>query len=258
MSVCVLYAYYEKNDIYAKNLTYFLENGLIDNITFVFIINDFCSVSIPTNENIHIINRPNNGFDFGAWNSGLEYLEKRGLIFDYYYFLNTSVRGPFIPLYCEKNWIEIFQELFIENVHLIGTSICFCTFNKYIQEYKRIFKCNFDYKMLINIQSMFFGITRECLEYLNKHQFFEQIAKDFIECIITKELHLTQLVINNGWYINCIIDRYRDKIITRDDNPTSATGDSMYPNRFFGRTIHPFECIFIKTNRNLLPKDFEN
>jgi len=257
MSKCILYAYYEKDAGCTKNLSYFIKNGYTSDATFVFIINDFCSIDIPQRENIHVISRPNVGFDFGAWNSGLEYLDRKNMTFDYYYFLNTSIRGPFIPAYCKKSWIDIFQELYIENVHLIGTSICFCTFKPYLQSYNRIFKSPVEKKLLINIQSMFFGITRHCLEYLKTHDFFSTCAQDFEECIITKELRLTQLVLDNGWYINCIIDRYRDKIITRDDNPTSATGDSLYPNRFFGRTIHPFESIFVKTNRNLLPKDFD-
>ena len=42
----------------------------------------------------------NIGHDFGSWKDGLESIKKT---FDYYIFMNDTVRGPFFPRYIPKN-----------------------------------------------------------------------------------------------------------------------------------------------------------
>jgi hypothetical protein len=41
---------------------------------------------------------------------------------------------------------------------------------------------------------------------------------------------------------------YREALT--DLNPTSREGDSGFEHSYFGRSAHPYESIFIKTNRN--------
>jgi len=70
--VC-LYAYYEKNEKYKNNLQFFINNGILDDIMYYIIINNFkCSVSIPNKKNIVVIYRENTGYDFGAWSYCIE------------------------------------------------------------------------------------------------------------------------------------------------------------------------------------------
>ena len=41
---------------------------------------------------------------------------------------------------------------------------------------------------------------------------------------------------------------------TSDINPTSGEGDPSFQGGYFGRTLHPFETIFVKTNRQIAPE----
>jgi hypothetical protein len=43
-----------------------------------------------------------------------------------------------------------------------------------------------------------------------------------------------------------------------DFNPTSIDGEMNYKNAYFNRTLHPYEAIFIKTNRNLFNNQIQS
>ena len=122
--VC-LYAYYEKNDIYKENLIYFLNNGILDHVDYYIIINGDSTVDIPIRNNIKIIKRENKGFDFGAWSHCIHnYIKKQ---YDYYIFINTSVKGPYLTEEDKQNnitWLDKFLVLFNnKDIKMVGTSI---------------------------------------------------------------------------------------------------------------------------------------
>lgn len=97
----VLYTFHEYND----NVEHFIRNGFVkkDNIDFLFIVNDpSFGRSLPGETLV----RENIGKDFGAWKDGVLHngnLNK----YDKFVFLNCSVRGPFLPPYVEKSWVEV-------------------------------------------------------------------------------------------------------------------------------------------------------
>jgi hypothetical protein len=103
---------------------------------------------------------------------------------------------------------------------------------------------------------MFFVLKRDYLEYLNSINFFneELINKinDFNYLIAYKEIGLSQIALNNGWNINCILEKYKDldyRVLKNDINPTSKNGDPYYNNAFFGENITKKDVIFYKINR---------
>lgn len=56
----------------------------------------------------------------------------------------------------------------------------------------------------------------------------------------------------HGWNICGILPEYQNidfRIL--DINTTGLDHDPVFPNSCFGRTVHPYECIFIKTNRDI-------
>lgn len=56
-------------------------------IDYVFVINsDNCSINIPVQSNIKIINRDNSGRDFAAWSEALNIINKDK--YDYFIFIN--------------------------------------------------------------------------------------------------------------------------------------------------------------------------
>lgn len=243
-NVC-LYAYYEKNELYKNNLLYFLENGLLDNIDYYFIINGKHTIEFPIQTNIKIIERENVGFDFGAYSYAITNIIKNK--YDYYIFLNATVKGPYLNN--NKNWLDTFLELFTEKVKLVGTSICFT-------KDERV-KTAFNIESIYYVQSMFFIINKELFEYLIINNFFNDekiLNKETIlqNIVINKEIRLSHLTYKSGGNINCYLSKYRDLDFTKiknDINPTSFNGDSYFPNRYWCSTIMPNDVIFYKNKR---------
>jgi hypothetical protein len=161
--VC-FYAYYEKNEEYKENFKYFLNNGgLLDNVDYYFILNGKCTVSIPDRKNIKIIKRENKGFDFGAWSHTIaEHLDRD---YDYYIFINTSVRGPY-----NKNWLNIFLDLFNkDNVRLVGSTINIFDWN--LHDY-------YGYPPpYSHVQTMFFILDNIGFKFLEKEGYFNDEEK---------------------------------------------------------------------------------
>ena len=72
--ILVLYCYFEKNINYINNLQLFLKLGLYDECDYLFIINGTVSIKIPEKDNIKVLYRKNEDYDFGAYNDGMNHL----------------------------------------------------------------------------------------------------------------------------------------------------------------------------------------
>jgi hypothetical protein len=251
--LCCLYAYYEKDELYKNNFKYFLENGLLDNVDYYIIINGKYTANIPEKKNIKVYKRENNGYDFGAYSYAISKLEKE---YDYYFFMNTSVSGPYLRDN-SKQWTRYFLDLFNENVKIVGTTINMQstdTFDKY--DLKSIYNKKNPFS---HVQSMFFCIDNEYFNYLKNIDFFNENEinnmADINEIIVKKEIGISQVALNKGWNINCILPYYKDINYTKlkkDINPTSFYGDPYYKDSYFGKTLDKYDVIFFKTNRDLL------
>uniref|UniRef100_A0A6C0DP71 Uncharacterized protein n=1 Tax=viral metagenome TaxID=1070528 RepID=A0A6C0DP71_9ZZZZ len=245
--ICLIYNYYERDDLYKENFIYFLENGIYEEVDYYIVINGNCTVKIPKRKNVFVYYRKNVGYDFGAYS----YAVNNKLIknYDYYFFMNTSVRGPYLRDTNEK-WYDHFIPLFNANVHLVGTSISICTSNAYC-----VYDDNYKRKTNPHIQTMFFGMDQQYFIELKNDHFFDEdeiIKMDFTDLIKMKEVGLSQKAIEKGYNINCILSKYRDLdylTLDHDINETSLDGDPYFSDAYFGETIDPYEVIFFKTNR---------
>lgn len=256
--IAFYYCYYERDEQCKENLNFFLKHGLLDHVDYFFIINGKSSVPFPEAKNLFVFQRENCGYDFGAYAYVLEKFDFSR--YDYHFFCNTSVRGPFLPPNTTyKDWTEPFLELLNCEVKLVGTTINVLSgnyFNHLNEKYLHSKR-----NAIPSVQSMMFAIDKECFEYLNKKKFFDldKICKfSFEEVIAYNEINLSILVLQNGWNINCIAPKYRGKdyrLINADFNPTSLSGDPVYPGAYFGKTLHPYDVIFFKTNRLSIPQD---
>ena len=253
--IVVFYAYFEKDKNYKYNFIYFLNNALLEHIDYVIIINGYCSVDIPQKPNIKILTRENKGFDFGAYSYAVNHLND--IKYNYYFFINTSVIGPFLTKYNNEtsDWTLPFLNLFKNNVKLVGTSINIyqknnIPFSKY--DLSNIYVKN---NPFIHIQTMFFALDHEFFTHLKCINFFNENElnnKDFNYVIAYKEIGLSQIAFKNNWNINCILDKYKDidyLNLKHDINPYSKNGDPYYKNTYFGKSIEKDDVIFYKLKR---------
>jgi hypothetical protein len=171
--------------------------------------------------------------------------------YNYYFFINSSVKGPYLKDKTVK-WYIPFLELFNDETPLVGTSIniftteVFNTFN---------LKNLYGEKPYTHIQSMFFAMKSSFFDFLINANFFNEEETNKLnmnEVIAYKEFGLSQLAIRNNFNINCILSKYKNKDyrkITEDFNESSSSGDPYYLNGYFNDTIDPYEVIFFKNNR---------
>jgi hypothetical protein len=240
MRTLILYAYFETPDA-ARNLSFFCRHGISPyrDRQHVVIINGACSIEnqIPRFENVLILRRPNTGFDFGAWAHALRSLPIEQ--FDYFFFLNSSVTGPFMPAYQDSAcWPEVFTSRLDDKIKLTGITI-----NVYGGD--------------PIVQSMFLATDRVGLELLIRHKIFTGNDTDATKeaVIFGREIPSSKIILDAGFSVDCLASSHggRSMPLLRRD----ALGDIIQPGYYFGGTIEPFDICFFKTNRGCSPQALE-
>jgi hypothetical protein len=299
--ILVVYCYYEKDQIYYNNFLYFFKhaiapshnnnsnnnnqqfnNAITNNkydIEFDIVINGRCQMldldrlrrATSPRCRVRIVQRENYDYDFGAYNKSVAIREADGTMgaFDYMFFLNTSVRGPFLPSYYKGHWLDPFLDLFRSSVdvHLVGTTINVLDSptSREALNFKRLVKAmpGMEAPPYTHVQSQAFMMDRACYRFLSGEGFFSAFnnnnnnnnSMDFSMFIALKEVMMSQLVLKKArWNIACLVPEYRGRDYRRvgaDFNPYSNQGDPCFHGACFGRTVHPFEVVFIKTNRGI-------
>ena len=121
----VLYAYSESENA-RENLEFFIEKGLHGRADFVFIFNGATTASqlVPQSTNVRVIERDNTCYDLGAIGQVLreDDLWKR---YKRFITMNASIRGPFLPIYSEACWTDVFLDRITTHVKV---SCCWVLF----------------------------------------------------------------------------------------------------------------------------------
>jgi len=138
-STLTLFAYSEHSPVARDNAIYFLTYGVPSSstITTILIINGPHTLHdtlnpLLTNPNFHVLERPNDCFDFGAWAAGIQHIRDRRppnippvtpLPFLYYIFLNSSVKGPIGRYDTDySTWHDEFTRHISDTTKLVGTT----------------------------------------------------------------------------------------------------------------------------------------
>lgn len=253
---CVIYHYFESGPEYRNNLLHFLKFGYRPELDFYFLVAGPSTVPIPARTNITVTEIENRNYDFGGYGFAVTNLVPLDS-YDNFIFLNSSVRGPFVPMYVDS-WTKPFLSQLTGDVGIVGSTI-------------NILNPEYDYSLryqaqfggsppFSHVQTMCFGLSRTILQRLIAEDFF-QIAGSQTKTgvIVNAEIHLSTRIIGYGYNLKCLIAKYNE-IDYRDPhsdiNSASLNGDPVFAGALFGRTIHPFEAIFIKTNRGLYTEEF--
>lgn len=206
MKTLVLYVFHKD----CSNLDTFIARGLIDSPDklFIFICNntspDLSKWSFLHNySNVHLYIRPNIGHDFQGWNnalflpisslnmkiirdpdcdtnnvtSGLDISSEPHIhtLFNKFVFINSTVVGPYLPSYVEKNWVDCFTSKLSEEVKMVGISINFLQglYNQTISDFIKI-NYGIDSREHAHIQSMAFALDREGIDILFRYGLFKE------------------------------------------------------------------------------------
>ena len=248
----VIYHYFEKDQSYIDNFLNFIVFGYFEDIDYIIAIAGESTIDFPKLENIEYIRTENINNDYGGYSQVIS-KTPRVLDYDHVIFVNSSVRGPFVQVNCGKRWTDFFLDKIQGEVGLVGSTINILPADSFHGQ--RYYQKHAGTGPLPHVQTMVYAMPQAVLQYLVEGGFYaEREQLDKYDVIEEYEIKLTQLVLAKGWNIAsilpeyCIAD-YRGDY--RDINPAAMEGDPSYPFAYFGRSAHPFEVIFVKTNRGI-------
>lgn len=251
-SIAVIYHYFEKNETYKNNLIFFLGTAICDNIVYYIVISGNCSVSLPKSDNINYIYVENKNNDFGGYSTLLKSLKVE---YDFYLFVNSSVRGPFIADYYEGRWVDVFVNKLKDNTHLVGGSVNILpNSSAYYSSIKKLNKYSPPFN---HVQTTAYALTGRAINYLLSIDFYDNtkiMTKD--EVVEKYEIAMSMEIAKNGWSFTSLMPLYNNIDFTQSYifpiNHSSSSGDILHKQSYYARTLNPTELIFIKTNRDML------
>lgn len=249
MSTAVIYHYFEKDEIYRENLIFFLNVAIDKGVDYYIYLSGTCSVNLPSLPNIEYISIENANYDFGAVTNFSNHHNSNN--YDFYIYINCSVRGPFLPKYTPIQWYEAFTSKLSNTDGIVGSSINFLPEGSRDSKY-------FSQKLnkpgpFTHVQTTSYAISSACFKLLKKIGFFNLEQKlNHLDIILRYEITLSRLLIENGFHISSILPTHNgfDKNFNLNYPNTLRQGNPLRKSAFYGRTISPYESIFIKTNND--------
>lgn len=253
----IVYHFFEKDQAYIKNLAHFFVFGYCTKNDYIIIVAGDYSIDFPSAPNITYLFTPNLNHDYGGYCHMFSMFNQWSQ-YERIIFVNSSVRGPFKTIYTQSTWTELFTDKIREDVGMAGSTINILPeYSSQSSIYKSVYG---ETTNLTHIQTTAFAISNELLAKVLSIGLFSEFNILSKEYVIAKfEIGLSQFALNLGYNIKCLLPEY-NKIDYRfphtEINPTSLEGDLLFKNAYFGRTIHPFESLFIKTNRSLWDENY--
>jgi len=252
----VIYHYYEKDQSYINNFSHFIRFAYKSHLNYVIVIAGSYTIDLPKAHNIEYLFTKNENFDYGGYATTIKTL---GLSdrYDHFIFVNSSVRGPFLPPYAKPSWEQILLDLFDPSVGVVGTAVSLTPSHHSIAKlyHAKYGKTELNKCILSHVQTTCYALSKDSLRYLVNSGFYgirRALSKD--ETVCDYEIRLSQILLEHDLNLKCILPEYSQpdyRHLKYDINPSSREGDSGFENSYFGRTAHPYESIFIKTSRNI-------
>jgi hypothetical protein len=256
--ILVLYHFFQKDQSYIDNFSHFLRFGYCADLDFLVIIAGTYSIDLPQASNIRYFFTDNDNYDFGGYAKAIQATEL-SKSYEFFVFVNSSARGPFLPPYVQESWINVLINLFDERVGIVGAAISLTPKDHAIA---KLYHAKYGHNLvnqtiLSHVQTTCYVLPLSSLEYLIQLGFYDstkRLSKD--ETVRDYEIRLSQLLLANDLNLKCVLPEYNRfdyRTFSNEINSSSREGDSGFMNSYFGRTAHPYESMFIKTSRNTHP-----
>ncbi len=236
----VVFHYFMKNSLYRDNLAHFLAFGVLDYLDYLFIVqgdSDFPELNL---RNTSVLRVPNRGLDFGGISSAVQ----QGRIpmdRERYFFLNSSVRGPFVPMWVRGQWDRTFQPLFDQGLDLVGTTT-----------HSGGGVLGGPRAVAPHTQSATYALSGRGFRRLVEIGFYDQEHPEEKEEIIERyEMGLSREMESAGFRSGSLVPNRMRWPNGFERNPTSRDGDPNYRGGHFGSSIGPLHSVFPKVNRNI-------
>lgn len=245
----ITYVYAETPSARA-NLEFFIAHGLHAAADFVFVLNGETDAEllIPDQENIGYIKRPNDCYDLGSHS---EVLKNNDLYKQYKRFIlmNASIRGPFLPYWAGGCWSDLYLSKLSDKVKVC---IPFCAYVVSHVDIYQLVGMTGNCWPQFHIQSMIWATDITGLELLMQPEGIGNCFHDW-QTAVNAEIHSTSLITDAGYEVDAMMSIFHsDKdYIAHCDN--SVNGDYLWEKKYNGANVHPYETIFLKSNRDIDP-----
>lgn len=254
-AVLVIYHYYEKDQSYIDNFLHFIQFAYRPKLNYLIVIAGIISIELPQASNITYFYAKNQNFDYGGYAQAIKDL-KFETNYTHFIFVNSSVRGPFLPPHSQKTWANHLLDLYSENIGIVGTAISLTPSHHAIGKmyHEKYGYAERNKNILAHVQSTCYVLSQAVLCSLINEGFYdvhEPLSKD--ETVRDYEMYLSQTLLTQGLNLKCMLPEYNKpdyRFLGHEINPSAREGDSGFENSYFGRTVHPYEAMFIKTSRN--------
>ncbi|SAK79756.1 hypothetical protein AWB76_05349 [Caballeronia temeraria] len=257
----VIYHFFEKDKNYIYNLAHFLLFGYSEDCDHIIVIAGEHTIDLPTRHNLRYVFTENKHNDFGGYSAVINALGNDALAYDFVYFVNSSVRGPFMPPYAGRDWKSVFSMKLTGDVGLVGPTINILSQESPFTEAFRASIPGFR-EPFSHVQTMAYAMPKTTLSYLIESGFYSNnidLTKE--QVVLRYEILLSQLVLARGLNIAALLPEfnkidYRNSHVDLDPGVHRSQGDPSCAYSYFGRSAHPFEVIFVKTNRGIFSEDY--
>ena len=247
----IVYCYYETKDT-KDNLEFFVKNGLIESINYDFAIivnNSLCTITFPKISNLVVINRTENESDLQTYSWYIKNLEMKTTDpfskYKYFYFINSSCIGPFMPITSASNWIDTLNTTM--NVYeLIGPIAEFPPDTYGFDALSIKSTKNIPY-----IHTYMFGLGKE--GFLIVKDILLDLKSDATKEFITynTERIISSKIILAKHKIKSFLLKYKNIDINNEKfwDKSNSNGDPEAPEKYDGIDINPLEVMFVKNIR---------
>ena len=252
MTTAIIYHYFELNETYKENLIFFLNTAISNQAEYFIYISGECSVTLPKFSNVHYFFIENKSNDYGG--VAKFHQDHKSRSFESYLVINASMRGPFLPTYYNGHWYEIFTSRLSKTIAVVGSSINLLPLDAF---HSKRFGQKFNYPPPFTcVQTTAYALSSDAYNILASKGFFD-ITKALSKSDVIRdyEILLSQIIVNSGLSISSLLPTYEafDAEHKGVKFPgTLKTGDPLYKSAFYGRSLSPLECVFIKINRDLI------
>ncbi len=222
------------------NLAFFLKSDVRfrPDIDYIFVINGEYHpphIQFPKTKNVWVLKRQNKGFDFGGHSHALKYLKENNQSYDYYFFLNSGVIGPFLsPTQPKQHWTKFFIKKITVKVKLVGTTIV-CLPKSDRGGYGP------------KVEGFFFMVDSIGLKILEDEKSIFRVHQNKVSAILDGEYGLSNCIFKHGYTIDCMLPPYQN--VDWLDAKNYDLNDNKHPSRqnsFFVSSINPFDVFFHK------------
>lgn len=248
---------YSSRQVNLENFYFFLEQEELQSKDIEFVIihqidHEFeDSIFIPEiyRPYVSIIRRLNGGYDFGAWGSAIFQVPIRQ--FDYFIFVNTSVRGPFIPRWIGK-YRRPWYDYLIQFITKDGVNV-----SNQNRKIVKLVGLTTNYDPIPHLQSMLWATDTIGLQLMIKNQILVPDLRNvsFHHVIQHFEIQMSRIFIENGFdfysfeMAESLYDSPNGNQQHKKINDNKPHLNIHEPHLYFNSTLNPCEILFIKTNK---------